>query len=149
MSRPAWVHPRIMFGSGDMLTPEFAQQHRVTHVINCAFDQHSPSWFKEQNHGKYLCLEAEDSLKVNILFWYPAFQAAMNDFLRDADCNVVFVHCQAGINRSGFLVLAYVCKKFGYEYETTKSNIILQRPQALQNSFFDEQVRYFVSKVGF
>lgn len=42
---PARVHPKILVGAGSSLTPEFAKEHQITHVINCAFDVDCPSWW--------------------------------------------------------------------------------------------------------
>ena len=46
---PALFHPYIMVGAGEMLTPAFVKKYEITHVINCAEEYDSPSWFKEKN----------------------------------------------------------------------------------------------------
>jgi hypothetical protein len=68
---PAWFYPRILVGAGEMLTPAFFVIYGITHVINCAYPEHSPDWFKTSFPDRYACLNAEDSLTSNILDWYP------------------------------------------------------------------------------
>ena len=137
---PALIHPNILVGSGEMLTQQFAEKHMITHVINCALEEDSPAWFKLQHEFNYACLSAVDSLNVNILEWYPAFKSILKQFLQDPTSRTVFVHCQCGINRSAFLALMYVCDVFGFPYDKTEMSIIQQRPCALTNNSFREQV---------
>ena len=137
---PAKVHVSIMFGAGFMVTPAFVAKHNITHVINCAQESDSPQWFRDHNPTKYICINAIDSKDVNITSWYPLFASTMDKFLRESDSKVIFVHCQCGINRSGFLTLLYCVKKFGYEFESTARVILSQRPCALTNPVFRMQV---------
>ena len=137
---PAKVHVSIMFGAGFMVTPAFIAKHGITHVVNCAQDSDSPQWFREHNPTKYACINAVDNTSVDITGWYPRFANTMDRFLRDSDSKVVFVHCQCGINRSGFLTLLYCIQKFGYEFESTAKIILAQRPCALTNPAFRLQV---------
>lgn len=115
-----FVDSNIIFGPGEYLTPEFQQQNKITHVINCAEEQYSPSWFKEKFPHNYVCLNAIDSHTVKILDWYPEFKKAMDMFLVEG---VVYVHCQAGINRSGFLVLAYMVKEKVITFKFLKTSL--------------------------
>jgi protein-tyrosine phosphatase len=140
---PAQHHPKILFGPGAYLTPEFAKQYNIKYVINCAQEEHSPTWFKTEFPENYVCLNAEDSESVQILKWYPKFSKSMNTFLEGKGC--VYVHCQAGINRSGFLYLAYLCLEHKYNIQVLEKSIIKQRPCALTNKAFRKQVYQKVS----
>lgn len=131
---------KILFGAGEFLTPEFVIQHTISHVINCANDIHSPEWFRTLYPQNYAVINAIDHPNVSILQWFPAFEKAMDGFLQSPNCKKVYVHCQAGINRSGFLTLAYICKKFGFEPVSCVRNILIQRPCALSNTSFYKQV---------
>ncbi len=142
--RIAKVHPCIMFGPGKTLTSEFAIKNNITHVINCAFDEHCPSWFKNSNADKYLCLNAVDNVQSNILQWYPLFESTMDKYLKDPTSKTIYVHCQCGINRSGFLVLIYICKKFKYSFEIAVKTILSQRPCALTNPSYMEQSKRYI-----
>jgi hypothetical protein len=145
---PALIHPNIMIGAGEMLTPAFQAKYKITHVINCAFEQDSPSWFKEKFSKNYFCVGAFDSYDVNILDWYPAFKTTLRTFLQDPTCGRVFVHCQCGINRSMFLALMYVCDVFKFPFAKTETSLIRQRPCCMTNTVFRQQVFDALSKDG-
>lgn len=141
---PAWFYSRILVGPGAILTPSFAAQYRITHVINCAMEEYSPWWFRKRHPTRYRVLNAIDSLDVNILKWYPRFEAALYQFLLESN-GVVYVHCQAGMNRSGFLTLAYVTKNFGVDFDALVRAAKQQRPCVLSNPVFMNQVREFIN----
>ena len=145
---PAKVHVSIMFGAVFMLTPTFVAKHNITHVINCAQNSDSPQWFRDHNPTKYMCIDAIDSKDVNITSWYPFFAETMTKFLVSPESNVVFVHCQCGINRSGFLTLLYCVKRFGYDFDATVRMILSQRPSALTNLVFREQLINYIKSNG-
>jgi len=135
---PAQQHPRILFGPGAYLTREFAKEYNIKHVINCAQEEYSPTWFKTEFSENYVCLNAIDSENVEILKWYPDFSKFMKIFLSKSGS--IYVHCQAGINRSGFLYLAYLCLEQNFNIQNLEKAIIKQRPCALTNKAFRRQV---------
>lgn len=137
---PAFFHPSIIVGCGSMMTPSFISRHNITHVINCAFPEHSPSWFRNRYPDKYFCLEAIDSQETSILQWYPKFKEVLDQFLLDPFSKRVFVHCQMGVNRSGFLALAYVCQTFSYPLRDVIINTLRQRPCLYHNPRFLKDV---------
>lgn len=143
---PAKVHPKIMFGPGFYLTDSFVEKHNITHIINCADEGAVPDSIKNIFLGNYVCLDAIDSPNVNITDWYSVFESKMNKFLRDDNSKMVYVNCQMGINRSGFLTTLYACMKFGYPYESVTKAILLQRPSSLMNPVFHEQVQEYIKK---
>jgi hypothetical protein len=140
---PAWFYSRILVGAGGMLTPRFVQNNGITHVINCAFDQDSPVWFRTRYPHRYVSLNAVDMPTANILDWYAAFEETMHRFLREGN-GTVFVHCQAGMNRSASLALAYVCKNFDLDIDSTLYATRSQRPIMYQNTVFMDQVHTFI-----
>ena len=141
---PAWFHTRILVGPGEFLRPAFVDQHKITHVINCAFDDDSPTWFRRLHPAKYACMGASDSLEHNILSWFPAFEQVMKLFLRDGN-GTVYVHCQAGINRSAFLSLLYVVKNFHIELNALIESTKRQRSCMFTNPAFRTQVEEFIN----
>ena len=141
---PAWFHTRILVGPGSILTPRFVSNNHITHVINCAFDEDSPDWFRLRYLERYVCMEAFDSPIHNILTWYPKFEAYMKTFLRESS-GVVYVHCQAGMNRSAFLALTYVCKHFSMNPEDMIPILRRQRPCMFQNVVYRNQVKDFIN----
>lgn len=138
---PAKIHTNIMFGPGMYLTPGFVRMHAITHVVNCAFDKDSPAWFREKYPENYACIEALDSTDEDITKWYPHFESVLNAFIRTDSCKTVYIHCQCGINRSGFLALLFICKKFGYSFDIASASILKQRPCALTNPEYKRQVK--------
>lgn len=142
----AVIHPNILFGPGAILTEKFIEENQITHIINCALPIDCPEKIQKKFESTYVCLEAIDSPNVDITAWYPKFEFFMNQFLKDKTCKRVYVHCQAGINRSAFLSLLYCCVRFGYPFIPTCKAIVGQRPCALQNYVFFQQVREYISK---
>lgn len=140
---PAWFYSRVLVGAGAMLTPAFVRKYGITHVINCAGPEDSPAWFRTSYPTNYVCLDAQDSLFTNILQWFPRFEACLHAFLRHGT-GTVFVHCQAGMNRSAFLALAYVCKNFGIPFDDAFTSAKKQRPIMFQNPAFRAQVENFI-----
>ena len=141
---PAWFHTRVLVGPGAFLTPKFVYEHGITHVINCAFPDDSPEWFQKSYPNNYACMEAVDSFFVNILAWYPKFEETMRKFLRHGN-GVVYVHCQAGMNRSASLALAYVCKNFHVKPDEIIPILKRQRPCMFQNTIYMNQVKDFIN----
>jgi hypothetical protein len=138
---PAFIHPRIMFGNGLALeNKEFVLKHEITHVINCAFDEDTASWFRNAHPDKYAVINALDAIDANILQWYPAFESYLNKFLQADGSKTVYVHCQCGINRSAYLCILYACKRLHYNYDDVVHSVLSQRPCALTNATYRQQV---------
>lgn len=141
---PAWMYPRILVGAGGTLTHSFQAKYNITHVINCADDDMSPPWFRARYPDNYTSLNAIDSVRVNILSWYPKFEETLRRYLREGT-GTVYVHCHAGMNRSGFLAMAYVCSNMGLDADSLVRAARRQRPCILQNPVFMDQVKEFIN----
>ena len=142
---PAYFHTRILVGPGAFLTPKFVRERAISHVINCAFPGDSPAWFQRTRPDHYVCLSAMDTSYHNLLTWYPRFEETLYRFLRDGSTGIVYVHCQAGMNRSAFLALAYVCTRFHMDGETMLDAFKRQRPCMFQNQVYRRQVLSFIN----
>lgn len=134
---PVRVYPNILLGAGHMLTPTFAAKHGITHVINCAFPEDSPLWFRKAHPDNYACMAAYDSVNVKILDWYPRFEDLMRHFLRESK-GTVFVHCQAGINRSAYLLLFFMTKNFGHDFGKLVRQVRMFRTVCTNPAFMKE-----------
>jgi protein-tyrosine phosphatase len=64
----------------------------------------------------------------------------MRLFLRSTN-GTVFVHCKAGVNRSAYLILTFVSKNFGIDFNALLSAVRKQRPIICDNSAFMKQVK--------
>jgi dual specificity phosphatase 12 len=142
LDRHAIVFPRILLGPACYLNPVFVNTHNITHIVNCADDQTCPTWAKRWVGDKnYACINAVDHVEYQILdHCYDYFSHAMDTFLRDPTCKNIYVHCQAGMNRSACLVLAYVCQKFRISMEFLVESTARQRPCILTNPGFQKQL---------
>jgi len=145
---PARLHPCVMFGPGVFLSSDFIQKNNITHVLNCAGAGDVPSFVATHFGNRYAILNAIDSPLVDITNWFPEYTVHMDRFLQDPACKMVYVNCQAGMNRSGFLTVLYSCMKFKYKFEDACRAVILQRPCALMNPVFYKQVRDYIKKHG-
>jgi hypothetical protein len=141
------VHPRIYLGSARDVDIYTFSRLNITHVVNCAGEEHGSYWFKTEFPDRYACMNAEDSLDFDIVSVYPKFEETMNKFLSDPNCNRIYVHCQCGINRSAFLLLLYICIKFHYTPESAAKSILLQRPCCFRNTAFRKQVLDYIKKL--
>jgi len=145
---PARLHPCIMFGPGVFLSDKFIERNKITHVLNCASDGDVPSFVPTRLQSNYAVIHAVDSPLVNITSWFPIFTIHMDRFLQDPACTMVYVNCQAGMNRSGFLTVLYACIKFKYKFDDACRAVMLQRPCALMNPVFYTQVQAYIKKHG-
>ena len=133
--------PRIYIGDGLRLTYAFMERNMLTHVINCADETACRIRLPPE---RYVCLNAIDSTEVQLFdTWYPEFKITMDRYLQDPTCRNVYVHCQAGINRSAFLAAGYIIKTFGIPIDRCVQKIIHQRPCALTNPAFADQLKLF------
>lgn len=142
----ARVHSRIILGAAHEFGIFLMTKYGITHVVNCANDSFGNRNFKASWSERYACIGAIDSEQEDITKWYPEFEKKMNEFMIDPTCEVIYVHCECGINRSACLVLMYLCIKFGYSPETIAKSIIMQRPCVFTNKAFMSQSIEYIKK---
>ena len=138
--------PRIWVGNGGRLSHRFMNAFSITHIINCANEEACPENIREHiSKEKYTCLGAIDSTNVDLFdTWYPNFKHAMDTYLRDPSCKGVYVHCQAGINRSAFLAAGYLIRTCGISFDKCIRRMLSQRPCIMTNQAFQAQLIDFV-----
>ena len=141
--RIALVYPRILLGPGGM-SPTFIKTQNITHVLNCAEENACPPALSAHLGARgYACMDARDD-ETNILdSHYARFETAMDRFLRDPSCRNVYVHCQAGMNRSATLVIAYLVRRFRAPLHGVVEHVARQRPCILTNVHFQEYLCKF------
>jgi hypothetical protein len=142
----AKVHPRIIVGSAESVDLHTMSMYGITHVVNCAEDWITSKWFKNEFPDRVVCIGALDHKTEDITKWYPLFESSMNNFLADPECGTIYVHCECGINRSGFLTLIYMCLKFGYTIERVIKSILIQRPCMFTNQEYRKQSIEYIKK---
>jgi len=142
---PAFVHPNILVGPGVFLTPGFVSRCNINCVINCVGDIETPAWIRVSPEIRYACIPMLDDPKYPILEkHYTEFQTLMDYCMRHPRTQIIYVHCQAGINRSATMALAYVCKRFRFPLYRAVENMARQRPCILMNLGFQNQLENFV-----
>jgi hypothetical protein len=139
---------RIWIGDGMRLSPELCEAFKISHVINCAFEDACPVEMRDAFEDNYICLNAIDSIDTDIFEWYDQFKSTMDDYLRDPFCTGVYVHCQAGMNRSATLAAAYIIKVLGMPPLYCLRRMILHRPCIMTNPSFQLQLINFIKKQG-
>ena len=144
----AAVFDRILLGPGLHLTPTFVRRHQVTHIVNCAEKTACPAWASTYaGPSRYISLGADDVVGFPLIRdYYDTFEKVMDIFLRDPGCRCVYVHCQAGMNRSATLLAAYLHKRFGIPMEKVVEVMAKQRPCVMTNPSFVEQLEEFGSR---
>lgn len=121
-----------------MLTPGFIEMHSITHVLNCAFDEAAPAWIK-QKLG-YGCLYMEDAPDVVVEDYLRLAEVVLDAWLRDPKCKTVFIHCQAGVNRSASIAAGYVARKMRIPIREVMEKMLRQRPCVFHNASFVQQL---------
>mmetsp|Transcript_27950 Transcript_27950/g.63196 ORF Transcript_27950/g.63196 Transcript_27950/m.63196 type:complete len:210 (-) Transcript_27950:62-691(-) len=104
---PAEILPHLLLGScDDARNLQVLKQRGVTHVLNCASASvKTGAGFYAPEGIAYSEFVSEDTQEYNIMNHYAVLSE-----LADATCKaggVLFCHCEAGVNRSGTLCLAY------------------------------------------
>lgn len=144
LDRHATVFPRILLGPACYLSPIFMDLHDITHIVNCANDEVCSSWAKRKVGKNYKCINAIDHSQYMILNeCYEEFSKTMDEYLRDPQCKNIYVHCQAGMNRSACLLLAYIHKRFRVSLDVLIHSVARQRPCILRNTGFQKQLLEF------
>ncbi|CAK0907645.1 unnamed protein product [Prorocentrum cordatum] len=104
---PAEILPHLLLGScADARNLEVLSRLRVTHVLNCAgASVRTGEAFYASLGMQYQEFQAEDSQGQNIMQHYETLASAADAALEAG--GRLFVHCEAGVNRSGCLCIAY------------------------------------------
>ncbi len=132
---------QIIVGDAYRLTPLFMKSFGITHVINCADHAVCPLKLPE---NRYVCIGAQDTENVHLFkTWYAKFKEAMDRFLEDPECTNIYVHCQAGINRSAFLAAGYIHDRFKVPIDRCVERMVRQRPCVMTNAQFLKQLEEF------
>ena len=147
MDPPAVFHPKILLGPGAFLTnPKFVSSRNITHVVNVGEVDSCPRWVQKALGPRYTHIPCQDTATEQIFTKYPVFERTMNEYLAQKGCRCVYVHCQAGMNRSATLLVGYMVKEFKIPLPTVVLHGIRQRPCMLMNPFFNRQLLDFAKK---
>ena len=115
----------------------FLKEYNITSVINCA--QELPSEYKEI---RFLELKLDDFLQQPL---FPKFEVAYK-FIKINSENNILIFCGLGMSRSASLVLFYLMKDKGWDYDTSYNYTKERRPEILPNPGFEQQLRDYYDK---
>eukprot|EP00411_Alexandrium_monilatum_P112984 CAMPEP_0175684808 /NCGR_PEP_ID=MMETSP0097-20121207/27028_1 /TAXON_ID=311494 /ORGANISM="Alexandrium monilatum, Strain CCMP3105" /LENGTH=309 /DNA_ID=CAMNT_0016991749 /DNA_START=14 /DNA_END=940 /DNA_ORIENTATION=+ len=104
---PAEILPHLLLGScDDAFNIQVLVDLGVTHVLNCASGSVKTGAGYYEPYGiQYSEFLSEDVQGYDIMQHYPMLAALADDVLNSG--GRLFIHCEAGVNRSGTLCLAY------------------------------------------
>lgn len=154
--KPNLVLPGLFLGSCKHATKSKVLKFGFTHILNCASSSSSSSRCGKgglveaeqlglSSAGHYLALDAQDSPTFPILkvFWEDAFT-----FLTKAQQNggTTLIHCQAGVNRSAALAVAFVMVTTRMSLLQAVRHVFQQRPFILTNEFFHKELVEFAAQ---
>jgi hypothetical protein len=141
----SFYNGRVLLGPGAFLqSPVFVRSRRITHIINVGEADACPGWVQRSFGARYTHIPCYDNATEQIFEKYPAFEKTLNTYLKQG--GVVYVHCQAGMNRSATLLVGYVAKQSGSPLESIVHHAVRQRPCILMNPFFNKQLIDFAKK---
>ena len=112
-------------------------KNNIDTVVNCAESVNST--YKEL---KYLELKMYDKSKQKL---FPKLEIAYK-FIKKNSKNNILIHCKKGKSRSAALVVFYLMKENGWDYDTCIKYIRKRRSVANTNSGFKEQLKEYYNK---
>mmetsp|Transcript_106521 Transcript_106521/g.299310 ORF Transcript_106521/g.299310 Transcript_106521/m.299310 type:complete len:196 (+) Transcript_106521:134-721(+) len=140
---PAELLPHVCLGSADQARDlRVMRSLGITHVLNCAaWSVHTGASFYEPLGIEYDEFQAEDTQGYNI-FQHYSRMATIADAAAKAKGRLL-VHCEAGVNRSGTLCLAYYAMHTGTPLVASAEYCKAQRGRICTNPAFQLQLVEF------
>ena len=115
----------------------YLKENNISAVVNCAKDLIS-------NYIEIKFLELslyDDTIELII----PKFEVAYK-FIKEYSDNNILIHCLQGKSRSVSLVVFYLMKEKGWDYDTCITFIKERRPSISPNIGFVEQLKEYYDK---
>ena len=112
-------------------------KNNIKAVVNCA-----QGCVSEYNEIKFIELNLLDDENQSIL---PKFDIAYA-FIKEHSNHNILIHCKEGRSRSASLVVFYLMKEKGWDYDTSIKFIRKKRRSAHPNSGFKKQLKEYYTK---
>lgn len=119
---------------------EELQKNNISCILNIT--EEVPNFFEKSEYNfVYHREKLTDSLTSNII--EGGLLDRCFEFIDNALINgkKVLVHCQAGISRSGAVIVAYLMKKYNIDYDTALKRAKEKRECICPNSSFEKQIK--------
>lgn len=111
----------------------------VTHVVNCAAGDMTADY--SSTDVQCLEIKALDNFDYNMKQHFEEAYEFIENARREG--GKVMVHCMAGVNRSGFITVAYVMKHLKLDLLSAIDYCVLRRGFFLSNHTFQRQLVVF------
>ena len=136
-----YIIDNIYLGNSDAgRNEDYLKENNITAVVNCAIELYSD--FKDL---KFLELRLDDSLEQKL---FPKLEIGYK-FIKinskNPDNNIL-IHCASGMSRSASLVVLYMMKEKGWDYDTCYKYMKERRPIVDPNPGFVEQLKEYYDK---
>ena len=136
--RMNYIIDNIYLGNSEAASDEqYLKQYNITTVINCANDLVS-----DYQDIKFLELNLFDYIEQNL---FPKFEVAYK-FIKLNSKHNILIHCVLGMSRSASLVIFYLMKEKGWDYDTCFRYTKERRPIVEPNYGFEQQLREYYDK---
>ena len=116
---------------------EFLKEYNISTVINCA--EELTSVYKDI---KFMELKLYDTNDQNL---FPKFEVAYK-YIKLHSKNNILIHCKMGASRSASLVIFYIMKEKGWDYDTSYKYTEKRRPVINPKGGFAAQLRDYYDK---
>mmetsp|Transcript_30125 Transcript_30125/g.65761 ORF Transcript_30125/g.65761 Transcript_30125/m.65761 type:complete len:198 (+) Transcript_30125:65-658(+) len=145
---PAEILPHLLLGSlDDARNVAGLKRLGVTHVLNCAAANALTGAAMYKPFGmEYSEFVAEDCQGYNIMQHYDKLAAMAAS--AQAASGRLFVHCEAGVNRSGTLCVAHHLAQTGGPLLASARHCKAQRGRICTNPAFQIQLFHFARDLG-
>lgn len=110
--------------------------NKITHIINCA--KEVENYFKSEIN--YTNLNFHDSNEPVLKGAQVAYDK-IDFILKENPKARILVHCHMGISRSSSVILYYLMKKYGYDYDKSFRALKNLRPMVQPNIYYEKQLR--------
>ena len=118
----------------------YLKEYNITAVVNCADE-----FFSEYEDIKFIELRLYDDSDPKSENLFPRIEVAYK-FIKLHSKNNVLVHCAMGVSRSATMVIFYLMKEKGWDYDTCYQYIIERRPTIAPNEGYIYQLKQYYDK---
>ena len=133
-----YICNNIFLGDSIVASNEtYLKENNISAVVNCAKD-----FISNYNEIKFLELSLYDDTIELII---PKFEVAYK-FIKEYSQNNILIHCFQGKSRSASLVVFYLMKEKGWDYDTSIKFIKERRPVISPNIGFVAQLKEYYEK---
>eukprot|EP01084_Bolivina_argentea_P294733 507227_1 len=142
------INDRLFLGDYNAATrPEIMQHLHITHIVNCTKEKNEFEKDKCLNI-KYFQMPINDYEYEPIGVYFEAAIQFIDSAMKTNEKNKIFIHCHAGVSRSGAITIAYMMKCHLMSMEVALQYVQERRECVDPNKGFRIQLLHF-EKYGY